>query len=117
MSVTVMPGKGHLVFKAQNCLPQRYVDNPELNADADGVVANYAPKGEGSPVLYTRNGLKISPDAVNTSYDGLGFGGAFNLSPGPVSVTGVHDDIEVSNAVYTARPDTVAIVFLLPKTR
>ena len=114
---TVMSGKGHMVFKGQNCLPQRYVDNQELNADADGLIANYAPMGAGSKVYYTRNGLKISPTAAETSYDGLGFGGAFNLSPGSVSVTGVHDDLEVSNAVYTVRADTLGIVFLLPKTR
>lgn len=114
---TVLPGKGHLVFKALNCLPQRYVDNRELNADAEGVIANYAPMGSGSRVYYTRNGLKISPPATETSYDGQGFGGAFNLSPGSVSVTGVHDDVEVSNAVYTVRADTIGIVFLLPKAR
>jgi hypothetical protein len=113
----VLPGKGHMVFKAQNCLPQRYVDNPELNADAEGVIANYAPRGDGSRVYYTRNGLKISPEAENTSVDGAGFGGAFNLSPGSVSVTGVHEDVEVSNAVYTVRRDTLGIVFLLPKPR
>lgn len=116
-AITVKKAKGHLVFKALNCLPQRYVDNPGLNASADGVVVNYAPMSEGTPVVYTRNGLKISPDAMDTSYDGAGFGGAFNLSPGAISVTGVHDDDEVSNAVYTARPDTISIVFLLPRTR
>jgi hypothetical protein len=111
----VSPGKGHLVFKAQNCLPERYVDDPEHSASADGVTVNYAPMN-GSKVYYTRNGLKISPDATNTTYDGLGFGGAFNLSPGSISVTGVHADAEVSNAVYTARADTLAVVFMLPRT-
>lgn len=116
-SLTVKKGKGHLVFKALNCLPQRYVDNADVNASADGVIVNYAPMNEGTPVVYTRNGLKISPDAQETAYDGNGFGGAFNLSPGPISVTGVHDDVEVSNAVYTARADTIGIVFLLPRAR
>jgi hypothetical protein len=116
-AIPVKTDKGHLVFKAMNCLPQRYVDNRELNASAEGVVVNYAPMNEGTPVVYTRNGLKISPDAKDTSYDGAGFGGAFNLSPGAISVLGVHDDVEVSNAVYTARPDTIAIVFLLPRAR
>jgi len=116
-ALTVKKDKGHLVFKALNCLPQRYVDDDEVNATAEGVVVNYAPMNEGTPVVYTRNGLKISPDARDTSYDGDGFGGAFNLSPGSISVTGVHDDVEVSNAVYTARPQTIAIVFLLPRAR
>lgn len=113
----ILPGKGHMVFKAQNCLPQRYVDNPDANASAEGVIANYAPMGEGSKVYYTRNGLKISPTATDTSYDGGGFGGAFNLSPGQVSVTAVHHDVEVSNAVYSVRTDTLGIVFMLPKTQ
>jgi hypothetical protein len=113
----ILPSKGHMVFKAQNCLPQRYVGDQDANAEAEGVIANYAPMGEGSKVYYARNGLKISPTAVDTSYDGQGFGGAFNLSPGQVSVTAVHHDVEVSNAVYSVRPDTLGIVFLLPKTQ
>ena len=87
-----------------------------VNAEADDVVVNYyAPNGEGSRPYYTRNGLIIDLNAKETHADGGGFGGAFNVPAGSVSVTGTHKAVEVSSAGFPLRADTLGVVFLLPK--
>jgi hypothetical protein len=114
----VEAGKGHFIFKAQNCLPERYVGQKGANAEAEDVVVNYyAPNGEGSKVYYTRNGLIIDLNAKETHADGLSFGGAFNLAPGSISVTGTYKAMEVTSAGFPLRGDSLGVVFLLPKTK
>jgi hypothetical protein len=111
----VKQGKGHFIFKTQNCLPERFVGE-EAHAEADGVIVNYySPFGEGSKVYYTRNGLVIDLNATETHADGGSFGGAFNLAAGSVSVTGTYKAVEVSSAGFPLRADTLGVVFLLPK--
>lgn len=113
----VESGKGHFIFKAQNCLPERYVNDGSTNASAEGVTASYVALGDGSRVYYTGKGLTLNLQATSTSPEGDSFGGAFNLSPGPVTVTGAHADDDVSTAGFPMRADSIAVVFLLPKSR
>ncbi|HET8932525.1 MAG TPA: hypothetical protein VFN67_03750 [Polyangiales bacterium] len=114
----VQSGKGNFIFKAQNCLPERYVGEGGANAEAEDEVVNYySPNGEGSRVYYTRNGLIIDLNAHETHADGGSFGGAFNLAAGSVSVTGTHKAMEVSSAGFPLRADSLGIVFLLPKAQ
>lgn len=114
----VQAGKGNFIFKAQNCLPERYVGEGGANAEADDVVVNYySPNGEGSRVYYTRNGLIIDLNAHETHADGGSFGGAFNLAAGSVSVTGTHKAMEVASAGFPLRADALGVVFLLPKAQ
>lgn len=113
----VQDGKGHLLFKAQNCLPQRYTSNPEANANADGVSVSYSALSPGSGVYYAGAALTLNLTASATSPEGLSFGGAFNLPPGPVTVTAVHDDTEVSSVGFPLRADTMAALFLVPRAR
>lgn len=113
----VQEGKGHLIFKAQNCLPERYVNDASTNANAEGVTASYVALGDGSRVYYTGKGLTLNLDATATSPEGDSFGGAFNLSPGPVTVTGAHGDDDVSSAGFPMHADAIAALFLLPKSR
>lgn len=114
----VEQGKGHFIFKAQNCLPERFVGAKGANAEADDVVVNYySPNGEGSKVYYTRNGLMIDLNAKETHADGQSFGGAFNLAPGSVSVTGTYKAMEVTSAGFPLRADSLGVVFLVPKAQ
>jgi hypothetical protein len=114
----VEPGKGHYIFKAQNCLPQRFVGGGAANAEADGVVVTFTSYlSSGSLVYYTRVGLTLDLDATSTSSEGLGFGGVFNVAPGAVSVFGAHRATEVSTAGFPMRGDSLGVVFLSPKTR
>lgn len=113
----IMPGTGNFIFKSQNCLPERYVGKAGANASAAGVKVSYTALGKGSRVYYVTGGFAIDPDATDTSTAGAGFGGVFNVTPGPVSVTGVHDGVGVSTGGFPMRADTLGAVFMLPKAK
>jgi hypothetical protein len=110
-------GTGHLILKAQNCLPERYVNDIDTNANGEGVTASYSARGDGSKIYYTTKGLMLKLDATSTLLEGNGFAGAFNLGAGPVTVTGVHDGRDVYSGGFTMRPGHVGAIFLLPNSR
>jgi hypothetical protein len=113
----VLPGKGHLLVKAQNCLPERYVNDTNTNANAEGVIARYVALGDGSKIYYTGKGLTLNIEASSTLLEGNSFGGAFNLSPGPVTVTGSHADRNIYSGGFTMRADYIGAIFLVPNAR
>jgi hypothetical protein len=110
-------GTGHLIMKAQNCLPERYVNDIETNANGEGVTASLSARGDHSKIYYTTKGLMLKPDATSTLLEGNGFAGAFNLGPGPVTVTGVHDGRDVYSGGFSMRAGHVGAIFLLPNSR
>jgi hypothetical protein len=110
-------GKGNFIFKAQNCLPEPFVGEVGANASADGVVISYTSLGKKSQVYYVTSGFAIDRNLTATSVAGGGFGGVFNVTPGPVSVTGVHEGEGVTTGGFPMRANTLGAIFLLPKAK
>jgi hypothetical protein len=109
---------GHMIFRAENCLPLRYIGNDNANAEADGVIVNYAPNGpDSSRTFYTTYALSVDPVATATQAIGSGYGGAVNLPPGLVSIVGSHDNDTTMNAVVRIRPDALGLVMLVPNAK
>lgn len=118
VKVTVQKNVGHVIFKAHNCLPLRYIGGDEANADAEDVSVSYTPRSENSSdVVYVQLGLQIDPAATHTSSQGMGYGGMFNLSPGAVTLSGSHDGLDVGSAGLPMRADNLGVVFLVPRAR
>lgn len=118
VKVTLQQNVAHLIFKANNCLPLRYIGGHDVNADADGVSVSYTPRSENSSdVVYVQLGLAIDPAATMTSSAGQGYGGMFNLSPGAVTLTGSHDGLDVGSAGLPMRANTLGVVFLEPRAK
>jgi hypothetical protein len=109
---------GHLIFRAHNCLPLRYLDGKVLNAEADDVVVTFSPSvDDSSKVFYTGFQSGIDPSLSGTSAMGGGFGGAFNLPTQLVNVVAKHDGMVVSQVAAQMRSGTAAFVYLMPSTR
>lgn len=110
---------GHLIFRAQNCLPIRLANaEAATSAFASGVSVSYSRPGPSSTrVFYTIGGLMVDPAASGTTEQGNGYGGAFNLPPGQTSIVGTHASLDVINAGIPLRADTLGFVFLVPNAR
>lgn len=122
LSATIdVPAKktdGHVIFRAQNCLPLRYLSGDGIAAAADGVGVSYDTTGpDTSRTFYTSYGLMLDPDATASQTVGGGFGGALNVPVGLRSVSGDIDGNEVARTSIRMRAGTVGLVFLVPKTR
>lgn len=115
VNVPVDEEAGHVVFRAENCSPLRYLDK---YAAADGVVVSLDEKGPNTVgSVYATYGLTLDPAATATKRGGGGYGGAFNVPEGLQSLRGTFEDSEVANASVPLRPDTLAMVFLVPNAR
>jgi hypothetical protein len=109
---------GHVIFKALNCLPLRYIGDAELNADAEGVSVSYTPRSSGSSdVVYVSTGLAIDRAANATSTAGLGYGGIFNLPAGAVTLSGSHEGLDVGSAQLPMRANNLGVVFMVPRAK
>jgi hypothetical protein len=118
VKVTVQKDVGHVIFKALNCLPLRYIGGDEINADAEGVSVSYTPRSENSSdVVYVQLGLQIDAAATMTSSEGQGYGGMFNLSPGAVTLSGSHDGLDMGSAGLPMRANNLGLVFLEPRAK
>ena len=91
---------GHVIFRAQNCLPLRFATSgAATSAYASGVTVSYSRTGANSTrVFYTIGGLMVDPSAAGTTLQGNGYGGAFNLPAGQTSIVGSHANTDVINA-------------------
>lgn len=103
-----------VIFRAQNCLPLRYFESTETEAAADDVSIAYTPNDADSPSFYTTSGLAVRPGATATSRIGYGYGGAFNLAPGSITISGSHEGREVSATVLPLRAGSLGLAYLVP---
>jgi hypothetical protein len=106
---------GHLIFRAENCLPLNYFGDSETNAAAENVVVSCLPNGpNSSQVFYTSFGLTVSRKQTATKAVGSSYGGALNLLPGSLTVVASQGESGVSNTTLRMRPNTLALVHILP---
>jgi hypothetical protein len=105
-----------VIFRAQNCLPLRYFESAETEAAADDVSVSYTPNDADSPSFYTTSALAVRPGATATSRIGYGYGGAFNLEPGSIAITGSYDGREVSGTVLPLRAGSLGLAYLVPNS-
>jgi hypothetical protein len=112
------PGVGHLIFRIQNCLPQRFHDNPQPPiAEAENIAISFAPNDGATQVFYTEPSGGVSVTLEATTLDGVG--GAFNLLPRNVTVTAV-DTVtqrEVARGTIRIPQGGIGFMFLLPPSR
>lgn len=110
---------GHVIFRAQNCLPVRFASSGAATSGfASGVAVSYSRAGANSTrVFYTIGGLMVDPAASGTTEQGNGYGGAFNLPAGQTSLVGTHASLDVINASIPLRSDALGFVFLVPNAR
>lgn len=112
------PAAGHLIFRAQNCLPLRFLDRDEPPmAEVAGVAVDFEPNQGASQVFYTTDSGGVSVTQIATSTDAAG--GAFNVPARNVSVRGI--DLEsgqvVSEGLVHVRPGAIGFSYLVPKSR
>jgi hypothetical protein len=110
---------GHIIFRAENCLPVRFASSSAVtSAYASGVTVSYSRAGANSTrVFYTIGGLMVDPSATGTTQQGNGYGGAFNLPAGQTSIVGSHGNVDVINAGIPLRADALGMLFLVPNAR
>jgi hypothetical protein len=109
---------GFLIFRAENCLPLRYIGDAEINAEAEGVAVSFTPQGaDTSRTFYTTYSRVVDPSANSTQAGGNSFGGAVNLPPAASSVVGSHDGRTIANATVRIRADALGLVMLVPNAR
>jgi hypothetical protein len=107
-------GAGHIVFRAQNCMPGRYASD----AAGDNVTVSYKPvTADTTRTFYTTYGFTLDANAESTQAVGGAFGGALNVPVGLVSITGSHEDQTVSTLSLRVRGDSISLAFLTPNTR
>jgi hypothetical protein len=116
VGVTLRDDASHLIFRAENCLPMRYLGNASLNAEADGVSVSFMPVAkDSSKVFYTTFGSSIDTTATETQVGGSGYGGAFNLPASQtLTMIATHAGVEVMRAAVQMQPGTVSMVYLVP---
>jgi hypothetical protein len=109
---------GHVIFRAENCLPIDYLGDQDGNAEAEGVKVAYSPSGlDSTGVFYTTIGLMVDALLQATQAKGRAYGGALNLPPGSLTLVGSHGDKDVTRATLRIRPNTLALVHLVPDGR
>lgn len=112
------PNLGHMIFRTQNCLPLRFLDQEAApHAEAGGVRVRVDPDEGGSPIFYTDKSGLVSPSLDATTSNG--FGGTFNLPAHNPRVTGVDAMSErpLESGTVAIRPATVGFMFLVPTAR
>lgn len=109
---------GHVIFRAENCLPLQYLGDQDGNAEADGIRVSYSPSGtNSSEVFYTRYALSVDRTLNTTKATGSAYGGALNLPPGSLTLVGSHEQDDVMHVNLRLRPNTLALVHLVPDGR
>lgn len=112
------PSLGHIIFRAQNCLPPRYLDrdNPP-HAEAAGVHVSVDPNENASPVFYTdkSGGVSLSQDATSST----GLGGAFGFPAHNLTVTATDaaTSRKVATGTVVVRPATIGFIYLVPSSK
>jgi hypothetical protein len=109
----------HMIFRASNCLPLRYMGSEGIvNAEAEGVQVTFTPPtSESSMVFYTGENASLDPTLDSTTVPGGAFGGVFNLPLTLVTVIAKYQGMEVARTALQIRPGTVGWVYLIPKPR
>jgi hypothetical protein len=109
---------GHVIFRAENCLPMDFLGDTDGNAEADGVRVTYSPSGKNSTeVFYTRFSLTVDRTLKTTKSTGGAYGGALNLPPGSLTLIGSHEETDMMHVTLRMRPNTLALVHLVPDGR
>lgn len=111
------PGVGHLIFRMQSCVPQRFHDNAVAPiAEAPDIAVSFAPDEGASRSFYTEEtgGVSVTLDATTTD----GTGGAFNLLPRNTTVTAVDTATgrEVARGTVRIPEGGIGFMFLLPRS-
>ena len=112
------PEAGHLIFRAQNCLPARYLSTDELpQAEVSGVRVEFEPNDGASQVFYTTATGGVSVTLEATSTDGVG--GAFGGPARNVSVSFIDDatEREVAEGLVQVRPGAIGFVYMVPRSQ
>lgn len=111
------PAAGHLIFRAQNCLPLRYVDRPTPpHAQQEDVVFSFEPKGGASRVFYTEPNGGVSVTLKATTRDGVG--GAFEAPATNISVHAVdtHSGKEFASGSVRVRAGAIGYAYFVPRS-
>jgi hypothetical protein len=108
------PNTGHLLARAQNCLPLRYLDRQETWSRGKNVIFNFAPREEASQVYYVNDMAILDPTLKRTT--SRGYGGAFEVPAKNISVTATDADSGdvLASGVITIRPNTIGYIYLFP---
>lgn len=107
---------GFLIFRAQNCLPIKYIAAPGYpTGDAAGVVIELEPDG-GSRVYYTDESFVPVRSLMATT---VGLGGAFELPTQVITVQGYRADTmaPIMNGRVRVDPGAIGFMYLLPRSR
>jgi hypothetical protein len=112
------PGRGHLIFRIQGCLPMRYLSTGEFpQAETAGVHISFAPNDGATQVFYTEETGGVSVNLDATTIDALG--GAFNVAPRNLTVTAVDvaTDREVARGVVNVRVGAIGYMYLVARSQ
>ena len=111
------PELGHLIFRMQTCVPQRFHDNPEAPiAEAPGIAIRFVPDEGATQPFYTEETGGVSTTLETTTLDGTG--GAFNLLARNTTVIAVDTltDREVARGSIRIPAGGIGFMFLLPRS-
>jgi hypothetical protein len=109
-------GTGFLVARAQNCLPLRYMEEPNPIARARDVRVTFTPSTGASRVYYVNDMATLDQSLDRTSV--RGYAGAFEVLVANVSVTATHAKTGkvLATGVLPIRDATIGFMYLLPDT-
>jgi hypothetical protein len=109
---------GHMIFRVQNCVPQRFLHNLQPpRAEAADVQVSFGEQPGASRIFYVDKSSNLSLTLEATSTQGVG--GVFNLPARNLSVTAT-DAIsgdEIADGTVVVRPGAIGFIYLLPKAR
>jgi hypothetical protein len=111
---------GHVIFRAENCLPLEFIGNPDGNAEAEGVSVSFMPtRPDSTRAFYTRYALGVDPLLKATkSTGGAGaYGGALNLPAALLTLVGSYEGSDMMHATMRLRANTLGLVHLVPDAR
>ena len=112
------PGRGHLIFRVQGCLPMRYLSGGELPlAETAGAHVSFEPSDGATQVFYTEESGGVSVNLDATTIDALG--GAFNVAPRNLTVTAVDvaTDREVARGTVRVRAGAIGYMYLVARSQ
>jgi hypothetical protein len=110
------PDAGHLIFRAQNCLPMRYLEAQDSpRGQAAGVEVMFEPNDGASQIFYTQPNGGVSITLEATTSDGVG--GAFDVPATNVDVHAVdaHSGKEVAGGSVRVRAGAIGYAYLVPR--
>lgn len=109
---------GHMIFRVQNCVPQRFLHNLQPpRAEASDVQVSFGEQPGASRIFYVDKSGNLSLELDATSTQGVG--GVFSLPARNLSVTAVDavSGDEIADGTVVVRPGAIGFIYLLPKSR